>query len=167
MATSNKFTPGMEPLLKGIANAKGCDAKTLAVIAARFVAGGDDEQEALRKANALYLKATAYAKRFASLSADEKAFEVDPDRALPEAAERVDLAIGDSEANSRALLHFREIATTKTERNITHSRFVKLIEREFGRLPESIASSRLEVLHSCIRAARSLARSARRKKSVK
>jgi hypothetical protein len=167
MATSNRFIPEMEPLLKGIANAKGCDAKTLAVIAAQFMTAGDDEQKALRKANALYLKAIAYAKRFASLSADEKAFDVDPGGALPEAAEKhVDLAIGDSE-NSPALLHFREIALTKTEKHITHRAFVNLIKREFGQVPERIAPSRLEVLHSRIRKARSDARSARRKKSVK
>ncbi len=107
---------------------------------------GDDETEALRKANVLYNAACEYAKRFASLSLDDQAFELYPEKALIELGEREDLAIGDSEANSLALAHFRKIATTKTEKNITHAAFVKLIEREFGHLPERINPSVLEDL---------------------
>ena len=75
------------------------------MIAAQFIAlGGDDEEEALQKANALYLKATAYAKKFASLSPDEKEIEAFPEEAMRALGERdLDLAIGDSEANSPAL----------------------------------------------------------------
>jgi hypothetical protein len=104
----------------------GCDPKTLAVIAAQLITPGGDEAETLRKANALYIAACAYAKRFASLSSDEKALEVDPDKAFLEFADREDLAIGDSEASSPALVHFRETAKTKTEQNITHKAFVNL-----------------------------------------
>ena len=49
-----------------------CDPQTLAVIAAQYIACGDDEEEALRKANAFYLKATAYAEKFALLSPERK-----------------------------------------------------------------------------------------------
>src|SRR5213595_1872484 len=108
---------------------KGCDPKTLAVIAAQFITGGDDEQAALQKANALYITACGYAKSFASMSADKQAIEVDPDKAFSELANRVDLSIGDSEANSPALVHFRNTARTKTEQNITHKAFVNLIEK--------------------------------------
>jgi hypothetical protein len=163
------------------------DPETLAVIAAQFMTAGDDEtealrkadmlqQEALRKANALYNAACEYAKHFASLSADDQAIELDPEKVRELATE--DLAIGDSEANSPALAHFREIATTKTEKNITHREFVKRIEQYFGpfkdkdpkaphEFPKTIAPFALVGLHFCIRAARSRERSGRRKKSVK
>jgi hypothetical protein len=162
-----------------------CDPKTLALIAAQFMVAGDDEtealrkagmlqEEALRKANALYNAACEYAKRFASLSADDQAIELDPENVRE--LETPDLAIGDSEANSPALAHFREIATTKTGKNITHREFVKRIEQHFGpftdedskrKFPKTIAPFALVGLHSCIRAARSRAKSERRKKSVK
>ena len=41
-----------------------------------------------RKANALYLKATAYAKKFASLSQDEKEFEAFSEEAMRALGER-------------------------------------------------------------------------------
>jgi hypothetical protein len=159
-----------------MANTKNCDAKTLALIAAHFIARGDDEEEALQKANALYLKATAYAKKFASLEADEKEFEAFSDEAVRALGEREDLAIGDSEANSPALKYFRETAKTKLDRAITHKSLLKIIEREFDRrpdkstryVPEKIAKGVLDGLHTVLRADRSRARSKRfRKKSVK
>jgi hypothetical protein len=131
------------------------------------------------EANALYNAMCKYAKWFASsLSAVEQAIELDPER-VSELATPEDLAIGDSEATSPALAHFREIATTKTEENITHPEFVKRIEQYFGpfkdkdhpnaehEFPKTIAPFALVGLHFCIRAARSRARSKRRKKSVK
>jgi hypothetical protein len=164
-----------------------CDAKTLAVIAAQFIARGDDEQEALRKANALYFKASEYAKRFASLSAEEKAFEVDPETALREAAEGsmqwrgVDLAIGDSEATSPALEHFRATAKSKLDKNITHKKFVEIVTRHFAQRVEEIgpsgekiekieppirlAPSIIEHLHILLRDFRSRKRGERRKKN--
>jgi hypothetical protein len=145
-----------------------CDAKTLAVIAAHFIACGDDEEEALRKANALYLKATAYAKQFASLAPDEKEFEASPEEATRALGEREDLAIGDSEANSPALNYFRATAKTKLDRAITHKKFVQVIEQESGqKKPDKIAPSAILSLHSYLRERRSRARSARRKTSVK
>ena len=136
------------------------------------------QEEALRKANALYNAMCKYAKWFASSSAVEQAIELDPER-VSELETPDDLAIGDSEATSPALAHFREIATTKTEKNITHPEFVKRIEQYFGpfkdkdhpnakhEFPKTIAPFALVGLHSCIRTARSRARSERRKKSVK
>jgi hypothetical protein len=157
-------------------NTKNCDAKTLAVIAAQFIARGDDEEEALRKANALYLKATAYTKEFASLPSDQKEFEAFPEEALRALGDREDLAVGDSETNSAALDYFRATATTKLDKNITHKKFLEIIEREFDQRPEKttpwappekMAPLALESLHARLRVARSRARSARRKKSVK
>jgi hypothetical protein len=158
-----------------------CDPKTLALIAAQFMTADDNEtealrkadmlqDEALRKANALYNAACKYAKRFGSLPPNEQAIEVDPETALRELAEHEDLAIGDSEANSPALKYFREIATTKIEKHMTYSAFVKAIERHAGpfrsdyKFPETMAPSALVQLqrHTC--KARSDARSARRKK---
>jgi hypothetical protein len=169
-------------------NPENCDAETLAVIAVQFIALGDDEDEALRKANALYLKATAYAKKFASLSPDEKEIEAVPDEAMRALAgrEREDLAIGDSEANNPALQYFRQKATTKLDQNITHRKFLAIIERFHDRRPEAektkhdkdghiipwtppeqIARGVIDDLHLKLRAVRSRARSACRKKSVK
>ena len=114
---------------------KNCDAKTLAVIAAQFIACGADEEEAFQKANDLYLKATAYAKKFASLPPDEKEFG-----ALSEEEMRAlgdDLAIGDSDENSPALKYFRETAKTKQEANITHKTFLNIIKRFHDRRPEA------------------------------
>ena len=113
----------------------------LALIAAQFMTAGDEEteklrkagmlqEEALRKANALYNAACEYAKCFASLSAEDQAIQLDPEKVRE--LETADLAIGDSEANSPALAYFREIAPTKTEKNITHPGFVKRIEQYFG-----------------------------------
>jgi hypothetical protein len=169
--------PGVEPLLKSmsVSTAKGCDAKTLAVIAAQFIAHGDDEQDALRKANALYLKASAYTKEFTFLPLNEKEIEAFPEEALMALGEREGLAIGDSEANSPALDYFRASATTKLDKNITHKKFLEIIEREFDQRkekttpwapPEKIAPLALESLHARLRVARSRARSGRRKKSV-
>jgi hypothetical protein len=159
---------------------KNCDAKTLAVIAAQFIALGDDEEEALRKANVLYLKATAYAKKFASLSLSDKEIEAFPEEALRALGDRVDLAvdlaIGDSEANSSALEYFRKKATTKLEKNITHKGFLGIIKRFYDRRldkstpwtpPEKINPGVLDDLHSRLRDARSRARSECRKKSGK
>jgi hypothetical protein len=152
------------------------DPKTLAVIAAQFIATGDNEEEALRKANALYLKATAYAKKFASLSPDEQAIEVEDETALRELGEREDLAIGDSEVNSPALKYFRKTAKTKLDQNITHKKFLEIIKPFADKRldkstpwtpPEKIAPGVLDDLHDLVRTARSRARSARRKKSVK
>jgi hypothetical protein len=159
-------------------NTKNCDAQTLAVIAAQFIACGDNEEEALRKANALYLKATAYAKKFASLSPSEKEFEASPEEATRALGDREDLAIGDSEANSPALDRFRAIATTKLDKNITHKKFLNIIKRFFDRRPEEektkpwtppekLGPGVVDDLHTWLRAERSLARSAHRKKSVK
>jgi hypothetical protein len=161
--------PGIEPLLESmsIANAKGCDAKTLAIIAAQFSARGDDELEALRKANALYLMAFAYTKESASLPLNEKEIEAFPEEALRNLGKREDLAIGDSEANSPALKYFRETAKTKLDRAITHKKFVNVIEQESGQKPEKIAPFALLCLHSYLRGRRSRARGERRKESVK
>ena len=149
-------------------NSENCDAKTLAVIAAQFIALGDDEKEALRKANALYLKATVYAKRFASLKPDKKKLEAFPEEATRALGVREDLAIGDSEANSPALKFFRSTAIPKLDKNITHKKFVQVIEQQSGqKKPKKIAPSAILCLHSYLRAERSLARSARRQKSVK
>jgi hypothetical protein len=163
---------------RGMTKTKNCDAQTLAVIAAHFVALGDDEEQALQKANALYLKATAYAKEFASLSPSEKEFEAFPEEATRALGEREDLAIGDSEANSPALKYFRETAKTKLDRAITHKKFLQLIERFFDRRPEEektkpwtgpekIAPGILDDLLDRMRVDRSQARKAHRKKSVK
>jgi hypothetical protein len=141
MTKETEFEVKEARLERASANAKSCDAKTLAVIAAQFIGRGDDEQEALRKANALYLKASAYAKHFASMSADEKAIEAFPEEALPEVAERVDLAVGDSEANSAALAHFRATATTKLDRDMPHKRFVEILKLHFPQRVESIGPS--------------------------
>lgn len=181
MAIIQQSHPGMESLLKSIANAKGCDAKTLAVIAMQFIAHGDDEQEALRKANALYLKASAYTKRFASMSADEKAIEAFPEEALTELGERTDLAVGDSEANSPALGHFRATATTKLDRHMSHKRFVEILKLCFPQRVESVGPSmekiekiehpirlspgRVEHLHILVRNSRSRNRAERRQKN--
>ena len=163
---------------------KDCDAKTLAVIAAQFLALGDDEEEALQKANALYLKATAYAKKCASLSPDEKQFGALSEEAVRALGEREgeDLAIGDSEENSPALKYFRETAKTKIDRAITFKKFLENIKRFFiKRLvdhrpeeqktkpwrPEKIARGMLDELHLLLREERSRSRAARRKKSVK
>jgi hypothetical protein len=157
---------------------KNCDAQTLAVIAAQFIACGDNEEEALRKANALYLKATAYAKNLASLSPSEKEFEAFPEEATRGLGEHEDLAIGDSEANSPALKYFRDTAKTKLDRAITHKKFLQLIERFFDRRlleektkpwtgPEKIAPGILDDLLDRVRADRSQARKAHRRKSVK
>ena len=142
---------------------KNCDAKTLAVIAAQFIACGDDEEEALRKANALYLKATAYA------SEEEM-------RALGEREDLVvGLVIGDSEASSPALKYFRETAKTKLDKNITHKKFLKILERFHDhrpdkstpwKPPEKINPGVLVMLHKRLRDERSRARSVRRKKVV-
>jgi hypothetical protein len=148
-------------------NADGCDPETLALIAAQFVAAGDDQSEALRKANALYLAASEYAKQFAATSVEEKAFEMDAEKALLDSADREDVAIGNSEIDSPALSHFKATATTKTEQNLTHKAFVNLIEREFGRRPEKIAPFALANMHSRLRVTRSRARSLRRQKTVK
>jgi hypothetical protein len=162
-----------------MSNSENCDPKTLAVIALHFIAGGDDEEEALRKANALYLKATAYMKKFASLSQEEKEFEAFPEEATRALGEREDLAIGDSEVNSPALKYFRETATAKLDQNITHKKFLEIIERFHDRRPEDqktkpwtspggkIAPGILDDLLEELRLARSKARSGRRKKSVK
>jgi hypothetical protein len=157
---------------------KNCDAKTLAVIAAQFIACGDDEEEAFQKANDLYLKATAYAKKFASLSPDQKEFEAFPEEALRALGEReeLDLAIGDSEANSPALKYFRAGAKTKREENITHKGFLGIIKRFYDRRldkstpwtpPKKINQGVLDALHMWLRDDRSKRRVARRKKSVK
>jgi hypothetical protein len=158
-------------------NTKNCDAKTLAVIAAQFIARGDNEEEAFQKANAIYLKATAYAKKFASLSPEEKevgAFSEEAARALGE-REGEDLAIGDSEANSPALEYFRKTAKPKLDQNITHKKFLEIIARFFDQRPdkstpwrpETIARGVVDDLHALLRADRSRARSERRQKSVK
>ena len=185
MATIQQSQPGMEPLLKSmsIANAKGCDAKTLALIAAQFIARGDDELEALRKANALYLKASAYTREFASLKLNQKEIEAFPEEALPELGEREDLAIGDSEANSPALAHFRATAKTKLDRHMPHKRFVEILKLYFPQRVESIGPSmekiekieppirlspgRVEHLHILVRNSRSRRRAERRKKPRK
>jgi hypothetical protein len=156
---------------------KNCDAKTLAVIAAQFIAKGDDEEEALRKANALYLKATAYAKKFASLSPSDKEIEASPEEALRALGERevLDLAIGDSEANSPALKYFRETAKPKLDKIITHKGFLGIIKRFYDRRldkstpwtpPKKINQGVLDALHISLRVDRSRRRVARRKKSV-
>jgi hypothetical protein len=143
-------------------------ASELAAIAAQFITSGDDEAEALRKANALYFVARSYLKEFAARSPDAKAIELNSEKALLKMADRHDLALGDSEANSPALAHFRGIAKTKLEQNITHKAFVNLIEREWGRRPEKVMPAVLENLHHRLRVKRSEARSKRRKKeSVK
>jgi hypothetical protein len=139
-------------------------ASELAQIAAQFITSGDDEAEALRKANALYFAARNYLKQFAAMSADDKAIELDAEKALLELADRHDLALGESEENSPALAHFRAIAKTKLEQNITHKAFVNLIEREYKRRPEKVMPSALENLHHRLRVKRSQARSKRRKK---
>jgi len=165
---------GMEEmtLLVGILTAN-LKALALALIAAQFMTAGDEETERLRKANALYNAACEYAKRFGSLSPDEQAIEVHPEKALRELGEREDLAIGHSESDSPALAFFRKVATTKTERHITYRAFVKAIERHFGpfhaeyQFPETMAAFALVGLHSRIRQARSHTRSERRKKAVK
>ena len=110
-----------------------CDPQTLAVIAAQYIACGVDEDEALRKANALYLKATAYAKKFASLSPDEQAIEVEDETALRELGEREgqDLPIGDSEANSPAFEYFH--ATAKNEARQKH--YVQKISGDYRTFP--------------------------------
>ena len=178
--------PGMEPLLKSmsIAKAKGPDAKTLAVIAAQFIARGDDELEALRKANALYLMASVYTEEFASLPVNEQEIEAFPEEALRELGQSEDLAVGDSEANSPALAHFRATATTKLDRHMPHKRFVEILKLYFPRRVESIGPSmekiekiespirlspgRVEHLHILVRNSRSRRRAERRqKKSVK
>ena len=164
--------PGIEPLLKSvsIANVKACDAKTLAVIAAQFIERGDEEEkalEALRKANALYLMASAYTKEFAALPLNQKEIEAFPEEALRARGGREDLAIGDSGANSPALWHFRATAKTKLDRDITYKKFLEIIEREFHQRPEKIAPSILEHLHTLLRHFRSRARGERRKESVK
>ena len=173
----------MEALLKSMVNADSCDAKTLALIAAQFIACGDDEEEALRKANALYLKALAYSKEFTSLSLTEKEIEAFPEEGLRALGERVDLAIGDSEENSPALKHFRATAKTKVDRHATHKNFVGIVMRhspqrveeialsgekiEKFKLPISLAPSIVEHLHVLLRDSRSRGRAKRRKKFVK
>jgi hypothetical protein len=142
-------------------------ADQLAAIAAQFIIAGDDQAEALTKANRLYFAAVDYLNHFTAMSAAERAMEIDPRKALLEAAEREDLAVGDSEEHSPALRHFRATAKTKTEQNTLHQAFTNLIQREFGRLPETIAPAGLENLHDRLRVKRSQARSKRRKKSVK
>jgi hypothetical protein len=155
----------MYPRSSSIANAKGCDAKTLAIIAAQFIVRGEDEEEAIRKANALYLKASAYAKEFASLPRKEREIEASPEEALRELGKREDLAIGDSEANSAALDYFRKTAKTKLDQNITHKKFVNLIEQESRQKPERIAPEAILSLHSYLRARRSRGRAKRREKN--
>src|SRR5262249_7897537 len=110
--TARKCDRDGEQEAREIMDTKGCDAKTLAMLAAQFIRAGDSEEDALKKANALYIAASNYAKRFASMSADEKAFEIDPEGTLRAWAESQDLAIGDSESNSPALKRFRDIAET-------------------------------------------------------
>jgi len=174
----SKIFPNFEA---DIASTKGCDVKTLAVIAAQFIARGDDEQEALRKANVLFLKASAYAKWFASLPPAEKAFEVDPERALSEAAESFYLAIGDSEANSPALAHFWATATTKLDQSVGHKKFLEIVKHHYGQKVEEVAPSgeksqriklpvrlspgRIEHLHILLRHSRSRKRAKRREKN--
>jgi hypothetical protein len=167
---------------------KNCDPKTLALIAARFMTAGDDETEALRKAgmlqeeslrkaNALYNAACEYAKRFASLSADDQAIELDPEK-MREFETGEELAIGDSEANSPALEYFRKIAKTKIDKNIMHKKFLNIIKRFFDCRPEvektkpwtppkKIDPGVIDDLPAWLRVERSLARSARREKSGK
>ncbi len=155
-------------------------AKTLAVIATQFIACGDTEEEARRKANALYFKATAYAKKFASLSLSDKEIEAFPEEALRALGEREDdsLAIGDSEANSPALEYFRKIAKTKIDKNIMHKKFLNIIKRFFDCRPEvektkpwtppkKFDPGVIDDLPAWLRVERSLARSARREKSGK
>jgi hypothetical protein len=172
-----------QPLLKSVAKEKGCDAKTLAVIAAHFIALGDTEQEALKKANALYLRACTYAKEFASLPPTQKAIEAFGEEALAELVESEDLAIGDSEVNSQALKHFRQTATTKLDRHITHKKFVEIV-RDYAperveeiepsgktiekiKTPSRLAPSVIEHLHKRLRDSRSGARAKRRKSPSK
>src|SRR5215471_13001518 len=132
----------METLLKLMGNADSCDPKTLALIAAQFIARGDDEEEALRKANALYLKAFAYTKEFASLPVADKEIEALPkEEAVRALGEREDLAIGDSEENSPALKHFRATAKTKVDRHATHKNFVGIVMRHLPQRVEEIALS--------------------------
>ena len=139
-------------------------AEQLAAIAVQFITAGDDQAEALRKANALYFAARDYSEQFAAMSADDKAIELDPVKACLDGADRDDLALGDSETSSPALGLFRAMAKTKQEQNISHSAFIRLIEREYGRRPEKIAQSGLENLHDRLRVKRSEARSERRRK---
>jgi hypothetical protein len=168
--------------MKNAPTPEACDAKTLAVIAAQFIARGVDEQEALQKANALYLKATAYAKKFASLSPSEKEFEAFPDEATRALGESGDLAIGDSEANSPALKYFRETAKTKRDQNITYKKFVEIVRRHFSQRveeirpsgekiekiepPISLRLSQVEHLLGLLRDQRKRSKAAWRKKSV-
>lgn len=160
----------------GMTTSENCDAKTLAVIATQFIACGDTEEEARRKANALYFKATAYAKKFASLSPSEKEFEAFPEEATRALGEREDLAIGDSEVKSPALNYFRKTAKTKLEKNITHKKFLEIIEGFLDHRPdkstpwtppEKIYPGALDKLHIWLCDDRSRKRSVRRKKSVK
>ena len=146
------------------ANNRQPTATELAAIAAQFITSGDNEAEALRKANALYFAARSYLKEFAAMSADDKAIELDAKKALLEMADRHSLALGDSEANSPALAHFRGTAKTKLEQNISFKAFVHLITREHQRRPEKIVPSAIEKLHDRLRVKRSRARSTRRKK---
>jgi len=139
-------------------------ADQLAAIAVQFITAGDDQAEALRKANALYFAARDYLKEFVAMSADKQAIELDAEKALQEMADRHDLALGDSEEKSPALAHFRAIAKTKLEQNINHKAFVNLIEREYKRRPEKVMPSVLENLHDRLRVKRSQERSKRRKK---
>jgi hypothetical protein len=140
----------------------------LATIAAQFVAAGEDQEIALTKANALYFAAARYMKRFNAMTPLEQAMDIDDQDAVRELLEPYDLAVGDSEKGSPALAHFRAIAKTKTERDISYKAFINLIERECGAVPEKIAPEALVKLHARLRARRSRARTERRKqKSVK
>jgi hypothetical protein len=159
---------------------RGCDAKTLAIIAAQFIVWGVDEEEAIRKANALYLRASAYTKKFASLETNDKAIEAFGEEALEELAERADLAIGDSEATSPALAHFRATATTKLDQNVRHKKFLEIVRHHYSQKVEHVGASgerseRIELpvrlshrwiehLHILLRDSRSRKRAERRKK---
>ncbi|MGI8821441.1 MAG: hypothetical protein ACR2ID_11340 [Chthoniobacterales bacterium] len=57
-------------------------AEQLATIAVHFIMAGDNQAEALRKANAPYFAACDYLKQFAAMSGDDKAFELDSEKAV-------------------------------------------------------------------------------------
>jgi hypothetical protein len=141
-------------------------AAQLATIAAQFIISGEDQDIALAKANTLYFAAVRYLKRFNAMKPFEQAMDIDDDNTVRESIKTNELAIGDSEKNSPALDHFRAIAKTKLEKNISYRAFTALIQRECGRLPETIMPSVLENLHARLRAKRSQARSKRRKKQI-